>query len=188
MGGMLNSSGNMGGMLGGDGMGMMYSNQMMGQSMMSPQQQTQHSAQATPSDCPVHGPAWTSPPNDDQSVAPWTRTASSTTASGTPPTPEAGGTTLLVSKLPESADCKVLRSFLVGSGFEVECATVIRHKDGGSRCFGFVRFANPTEAAQAKAAVDRPEFKMRDARTGEMWKVEATWAKSDTRKAVARRG
>jgi len=97
------------------------------------------------------------------------------------------GTTLLVSKLPESADSKILKSFFEGCGFDVESATVIRHKDGGSRCFGFVRFASFEQAATAKAAMERPEFKMRDGRTGEMWKVEASWAKADTRKANRRR-
>mmetsp|Transcript_75451 Transcript_75451/g.201679 ORF Transcript_75451/g.201679 Transcript_75451/m.201679 type:complete len:239 (-) Transcript_75451:102-818(-) len=207
MGGMMNTSGNMGGMMNtSSNMNSIYSADSMVpdyQFMMNPQQAhtsagqpPQYAAGYQDTTTASH---WTQPPaaagtqhllpagdlahGPDPPAGARARAASSTTATSTPPTPDATGTTLLISKLPESADCKVLKSFLVGSGFDVECATVIRHKDGGSRCFGFVRFGTRAEAAKAMAAVGRPEFKMRDSRTGEMWKVEATWAKADTRRA-----
>jgi hypothetical protein len=104
------------------------------------------------------------------------------------PSDAAGSATLLVSRLPESADSKVLKAFLVGSGFQVECATVIRHKDGGSRCFGFVKFSSHQEALKAITTIDTFELQMRDGNTGAMWKIDATWAKSDTGRPFGRAG
>eukprot|EP00890_Picochlorum_soloecismus_P004116 jgi/Picsp_1/4705/NSC_02074-R1_protein len=61
---------------------------------------------------------------------------------------------LIVKNLPKYADESRLREFF-GSHGEVTDTKVLRTRDGRSRCFGFVGFASPSQAAAAKKYYDK---------------------------------
>lgn len=92
-----------------------------------------------------------------------------------PPPPSARqGVPLVVNYIPrEAGGSRIMTSFERFG--KVLSASVMRDRNGVSKCFGFINFADRFSAARAVTACQRGEVTMKDS-AGKRWHVKATWS------------